>query len=144
MAADDTTAVDRSGSLLLVWDVSPDQEEPWRRFLQELSGPRLREFAKSRHRASVSAETVWFAPRSSGGGVAIVWLEAEDPEQSLRKLTAELAAMTPFDSRYATQMCGPIGCDSARLARAVRGERLFGWRGTSGEGDQPEAEGSVG
>ena len=26
-----------SKSLLLVWNVSPDQEEPWRRFLQELS-----------------------------------------------------------------------------------------------------------
>ena len=29
-----------SKSLLLVWNVSPDQEEPWRRFLQELSDSR--------------------------------------------------------------------------------------------------------
>ena len=27
---------------LLVWDVPPAQEEPWRRFLQELSGSRQR------------------------------------------------------------------------------------------------------
>lgn len=130
--------------MLLVWDVSPDREEPWRRFLQELSGPRHEEFASSRHRASVSAETVWFAPRSSGGGMAIVWLEAEDPERALRELTAELAARTPFGLWYATQMRGLFGCDPARLARAARGELLFGWRGTSDEGEQPGKEGSVG
>jgi hypothetical protein len=36
---------------LLAWDISTDQEEPWRRFLQELqelSGSRYQEYAESR------------------------------------------------------------------------------------------------
>jgi hypothetical protein len=51
---------------LLVWDVSADQEEPWRRLLQELSGPRHEEYAESRRRLGVSAEPVWLSPKSSG------------------------------------------------------------------------------
>ena len=39
MAAGDSGNV-VSKSLLLAWDVPPDQEEPWRRFLQELSSSR--------------------------------------------------------------------------------------------------------
>ena len=80
---------------LLVWDVPPDREEPWRRLLQELSGPRYEEYAQSRRRLGVSAESVWLAPKPSGAGVAVVYLKAEDPEWVLRELAA---SDTPFDS----------------------------------------------
>ena len=80
---------------LLAWDVTADQEEPWRRFLQELSGSRYEEYAKSRRRMGISAESVWLAPKPSGGGVAVVYPEAEDPEWVLRELAA---SDTPFDS----------------------------------------------
>jgi hypothetical protein len=121
-------------SLLLAWDVPPNQEEPWRRFLQELSGSRYEEYAESRRRLGISAESVWLAPKPSGGGVAVVCLEAEDPERALRELAASGA---PFDSWYATQMHRLFGCDLARLPR-VAGELLFAWREASGEGEQEE------
>ena len=82
---------------LLVWDVPADQEEPWRRFLQELSGSRFEEYATSRRRLGVTAESVWLAPKPSGGGVAIVCLEAEDLEQALRELAE---SEIPFDTWY--------------------------------------------
>ena len=42
--------------LLLAWDVSADQEEPWRRLLQELSDARREEeYVQSRRRLGVSA-----------------------------------------------------------------------------------------
>ena len=42
--------------LLLAWEVSADQEEPWRRLLQELSDARREEeYVQSRRRLGVSA-----------------------------------------------------------------------------------------
>jgi hypothetical protein len=122
---------------LLVWQVSGDEEEPWRRFLQELAGPRLEGYAESRRRLGIFAESVWFAPKPSGGGTAVVFLEAEDPEWALREVIAELAASeTPFDSWLGRGMHQLFGRDFAQLPRAARGELLFAWREASDEGKQ--------
>ena len=83
--------------MLLVWNVPSDQEEPWRRFLQELSEPRYEEYARSRQRLGVATELVWLAPKPSGGGVAVVYLEAENPERVLGELGASEA---PFDAWF--------------------------------------------
>ena len=125
--------------LLLAWEVQADQEEPWRRFLQELSGPRYEEYAQSRRSLGILAEFVWLAPKPSGGGVAVVFLEAEDPERALRELAA---SETPFDSWYGKEMRRLFGRDFARLARVAGGEPLFAWREMSGEGEQEPREGS--
>jgi hypothetical protein len=114
-----------SRSLLLAWDVPPDQEEPWRRFLQELSSSRYEEYAQSRRRLDVTAESVWLAPKPSGGGAAIVYLEASNPERVLGELAASEA---PFDSWYGKQMRTLFGLDLGRLERAGSGELLFAWR----------------
>ena len=135
MSVDSTDAIDRVS--LLAWQVSADQEEPWRRFLQELSGPRFEEYADSRLSLGISAESVWFAPKPSGGGIAVVLLEAEDPERALRELVAELAASeTTFDSWLRREMHELFGYDLAQLPRAARSELLFAWREASGEGKQ--------
>jgi hypothetical protein len=109
---------------LLAWDVPPDQEEPWRRFLQELSDSRFEQYAQSRRRLGVLTESVWLAPKPSGGGVAVIYLEAEDPEWALRELAA---SDTPFDSWYGTQMRRLFGFDLARLPRVTDSELLFAW-----------------
>ena len=103
-------SVDRTGATgrtsLFVWQVTADQEEPWRRFLQELSGSRFEEYAESRRRLDISAESVWFAPKPSGGGLAVVWLEAKDPERALSELVAKLAAQeAPFSTRGSGRRC---------------------------------------
>lgn len=130
MSVDSTGAIGRAS--LFVWQVSADQEEPWRRFLQELSGSRFEEYMESRRCLGVSAESVWLAPKSSGEGVAVVYLEAEDPKRVLRELAA---SDTPFDSWYRTQMRELFDCDLARLWRVAGGEPLFTWREASGEGE---------
>jgi hypothetical protein len=122
---------------LFVWQVSAEQEEPWRRFLQELADRRLEGYAESRRRLGIFAEYVWFTPEPSGGGTAVVFLEAENPERALRELVADLAASgTPFDSWLRRRMHELFGCDFARLPRAARGELLFAWREASGNGEQ--------
>jgi len=127
MSGDSTGAF--GGASLLVWQVSADQEEPWRRFLQELSGSHLQGYARSRQRLGIFAESVWFAPKPSGGGAAIVCLEAEDPEQALRELVAELATSeTFFDSWLRRELHEVFGCSFAQLPRLARSELLFAWR----------------
>ncbi len=132
-----------SRTTLLAWDVSADQEEPWRRFLQELSGSRYEQYADSRRRLGITAEYVWLAPKPSGGGVAVIFLEAEDPERALRELVAELAGSgTHFDSWYRKETRKLFGCDFTRLPRVTGSELLFAWREGSGEGELEPPEGS--
>ena len=120
----------------MVWDVSADQEEPWRRLLQELqelSDARREEeeYVQSRRRLGISTESVWLVAKSSGGGRAVVHLEAlEDPEWVLGEFAASKA---PFDSWYSGGMRKLFGFDLARLPRAGSGELLFAWR----DGDVP-------
>jgi hypothetical protein len=135
MSGDSPRTIGRAS--LIAWQVSAEQEEPWRRFLQELSGPRFEEYAKSRRLLNIFAVSVWFAPKPSGGGTAVVFLEAEDPERALRELVAELAAsVTPLDSWFRREMYELFGCDFARLPRRGRGELLFAWQEVSGEGEE--------
>jgi hypothetical protein len=120
--------------LLLVWYITADQEEPWRRLLQELSDARWEEeeeYVGSRRRLGVSAESVWLIPKPLGGGLAVVYLEAlEDPERALGELAASKA---PFDSWYSGRMRKLFGFDLARVPGAGSGELLFAWR----DGDVP-------
>jgi hypothetical protein len=121
-------------TLLLAWDVSADREEPWRRLLQELSyGRREEEYMDSRRRLGISAESVWLVPKPSGGGVAVVYLEAADPERVLGDLAA---SELPFDSWYGGAMRKLFGSDLARLPRAASSDLLFAWRDDLGQGER--------
>jgi hypothetical protein len=121
-------------SLLLAWDVPADQEEPWRRLLQELSDARREEeYVVSRRSLGVSTESVWLVPKPSGGGMAMVYLEAEDLERVLGELAASKA---PFDSCYSRGMRKLFGFDLARLARAAGGELLFAWHDDAVRGER--------
>ncbi len=105
--------------------------------MQELSGSHFEEYANSRRRLDIFAESVWFAPKPSGGGAAVVFLEAEDPERALRELVAEIAASeTPFDSWLGREMHELFGSDVAPVPRPARGELLFAWREATVEEEQ--------
>jgi hypothetical protein len=127
--------------LVLAWDVPPDQEEPWRRFLQDLSASRHEQYAQSRRRLGILTESVWLAPKPSGGGVAIVYLKADNPDQVLREIAASDA---PFDSWYETQMRRHFGFDLRQSPRVAGGELLFAWRDDDvpGEYGKPEDDGN--
>jgi hypothetical protein len=127
MSVESTDAIGRAA--LFAWQVSANQEEPWRRFLQELSGPRFKEYAELRRRLGISAEAVY--------------LEADNPEWAVRELVAELAAPdNSFDSWFRREMHELFGCDFTQLPRAARSELLFTWREASGEGKQEIPKGS--
>jgi hypothetical protein len=86
---------------------------------------------------------MWFTPKPYGGGVAVVLLEAEDPERALNEVVAELAASeTPFGSWLGKERHNLFGCDFVRLLRVAGGEPLFAWREAPSEGEQEPREGS--
>ena len=112
---------------MLAWNVSAYQEEPWRRLLQELSEARREEeeYVVSRRRLGISAESVWLVPKPCGGGMAVTYLEALDPEWVLRELATSEA---PFDLWYSRGMRKLFGFDLARVPRVAGGELLFASR----------------
>ena len=126
---------DVARTLLIAWEVSAIKEEPWRRLLQELSYARKGEYTASRRRLGISAESVWLVPKPAGGGVAVVYLEASDPERALDELAASEA---PFDSWYSGAMRELFGFELAWLPRAGSSELLFTWRDDRGP-DEREA-----
>src|SRR5215217_2177281 len=131
---------DMKGLLLLACDISAEQEEPWRRLLQELSeAGRKEEYAQSRRRLGVSAESLWLVPtKPRGGGVAVACLQADNPERVMKELAA---TDVPFDSWYGTQMRKAFGFDVARLPRAASGALLYSWRDEARS--EPEASKST-
>jgi hypothetical protein len=88
---------------------------------------------ESRRRVGVTAESVWLVAKPSGGGVAVVYLEALDPERVLGELAASEA---PFDLWYTGAMRKLFGFDLARLPGAGRTEILFTWRDDRGPGER--------
>ena len=122
---------------MLAWDVPADQEEPWRRFLQDLSESRYEQYAQSRRRLGILTESVWLAPKPSGGGVMIVYLKADNPDQVLREIAASDA---PFDSWYGTQMRRHFGFDLRQLPRIAGGELLFAWRDCDPDNLPPQSK----
>ena len=105
--------------------------------MQELSDAGRKEkdgYLQSRRRLGVSAESVWLVPtKPRGGGVAVVCLEASDPERVLGDLAA---SELPFDTWYGGAMRKLFGFDLARLAPAGSSELLFAWRDDRGQGER--------
>jgi len=119
-----------SRALLLTWDVRSDREEPWRRLLQELSEAHWQEeHVAACRRLGISVESIWFVPKMGGGGTAVIYLEAEDPERTMREL---VASETFFDSWGIGGMGRFFGfgftLDSVQASRVAGGELLFAWR----------------
>ena len=74
--------------------------------------------------------------------MAVVLLEAEDPEWALELAPRELAASeAPFYSWYGAQMRRLFGCDLARSPPVAGDGLLFARREAPDEGEQEPPEG---
>ena len=70
------------------------EEEPWRRFLQELEGSRTEEYEDLKRRMGVRRVRVWLQRTARGGELTIVHLEVEKPREIVKRF---IAADGPFD-----------------------------------------------
>ena len=114
----------------MAWDVRPDGEEPWRRLLQELSEAHWREeHVAACRRLGISVESIWFVPKMGGGGTAVIYLEAEDPERTLRELVASETLLESWGVQGMGRFFGfGSSLDSVQGSRVTGGELLFSWR----------------
>jgi hypothetical protein len=98
--------------------------------LQDLSDPRwLEEHVAACRRLGISVEFMWFVPKLGGGGTAVVYLEAEEPERTLRELMAYETLLESWGIGGMRRFFGfGYSLDYAQASRVVDGELLFSWR----------------
>jgi hypothetical protein len=108
-------------SIAIAGPILAGKEEPWRRFLQELSGSRSREYGDLMQRLGIFAERVWLM-RTRGSETAIAYFEARDPQQALARL---VASEEPFDLWFKEKLREFHGCDLARLQKRWYPELVF-------------------
>jgi hypothetical protein len=101
--------------------ILPGKEEPWRRFLQELSGSRTEEYEEFKWRLGILAERVWLM-RTPDGETAIGYFEVYDPQEALARLAA---SERPFDSWLREKLREFHGCDITRLRSGWHPELVF-------------------
>ena len=110
--------------LRFVLPILPEKEEAWRRFYQEISGSRRREYEESRRRLGITGECVWVS-QVPQGEIAIVALETEDIEHVISQLaTTDL----PFDRWFRQQLQVFYGLDVTQLQAAPPNELIFTWQ----------------
>jgi hypothetical protein len=103
--------------------ILPDREEEWRRFVQEVAEERLSEYEGLRRRLGISNESAWLT-RTKGGEMAMVYLEAEDPE---RIVPALAASEEPFDLWFKERLLEYHGRDFVRVPGRAAAKLIFAY-----------------
>lgn len=104
--------------------ILPGKQEAWRRFCQELLESRYCEYEESRQRLGISREVTWFA-QTVQGEMAIVYMEADEPEQVFPVLAA---SELPFDEWLRQQLVELHGFEVAKRPRGLACELIFSWQ----------------
>ena len=107
--------------------ILPGKQEAWRRFCQELQESRYCEYEESRLRLGITREVTWFA-RTAQGEVAIVYLEADHPEQVFPGLAA---SDLPFDGWLRQQLLELHGFEVAKRPHDLAQELIYTWQASS-------------
>ena len=107
-------------AVTLAVPIPPEHLEAWRRFIQELALSKRPEFERSRKTVGVSAESIWLV-----AGIAVWWLEAEDPEGAILRLAA---SDQPFDHWFKRQMHDLVGLELIELLVQSRTELVLEWK----------------
>lgn len=112
-------------AVALVAPILPNREEEWRRFVQEVMEERLDEYEGLRRRLGISNESVWISHADGANTVAVVYLEAEDPE---RIAPALAASEEPFDLWFKGRLLECHGYELPRAPRRLAARPIFAYR----------------
>ena len=104
--------------------ILPGKQEAWRRFCQELLESHSGEYQESRRRLGITREVTWFS-QTAQGEMALVYLEADHPEQVFPALAA---SDLHFDSWLRQQLLELHGLDVAKLPHGLAHELIFTWQ----------------
>ena len=104
--------------------ILPGKQEAWRRFCQELRESRYCEYDESRRSLGISREVTWFA-HTAQGEMAIIYMEADQPEQVFSTLAA---SDRPFDDWLRQQLVELHGFEVEKRPRGLACELIFSWQ----------------
>ncbi len=110
-------------AIALAFPILPGKLDAWKRFVQEMAGPRRSEHEASRRRMGVSVERVWHQTTPQGD-LAIVYEEADDLAQGLPRLAA---SQEPFDVWFKQQVLEIHGVDFNQPLPGPLPELVFDW-----------------
>lgn len=111
-------------ALAFVLPILPGKQEAWRRFCQELLESRYCEYEESRKHLGITREVIWLA-QIAQGEMAIVYLEADHPEQVFPDLAA---SDLPFDGWLRQQLLELHGFDAAKRPHGLIQELIYAWQ----------------
>jgi hypothetical protein len=100
----------------------PGKLEAWRKFAQEMAGPRKKEHDESRRRLGVTMERAWIQPTPQGN-LIIVYRESEGDAESF--YTRLAASKEPFNVWFKQQVKELHGLDDDQPPQAPPPELAF-------------------
>ena len=78
-------------SVAFVAPILPGKLEAWKRFNNEINGPRRKEFEDQQKRSGITRHRVWLQ-QTPGGDMALVVQEGEDPQRAMEALATSTDA----------------------------------------------------
>ncbi len=84
--------------------ILPGKTQQWRRFVEELNGPRRKEYEDARRRQGVRERA--FLQSTPQGDVVIVTMEGDDPMESFRRFAATNDPFTRWFNQQVTEIHG--------------------------------------
>jgi hypothetical protein len=111
-------------AITFLWPILPGKQETWRRFCQVLVGRHICEYVESRRRLGITKESIWLA-QTPHGDLAIVYLEAQHPEDVLVRLGA---SDLPFDRWLRKQLLELHGLNLTQPGSHPSNELVLVWQ----------------
>ena len=110
-------------ALAFVASILPGKQEAWRRFYQALEGSRRHQYEEFHKRLRITKELTWLT-ETPQGDVAILYLEADSPEQILSDLAR---SNIPFDCWFKEQLVELYGLNVEKQHTTHVNEPIFAW-----------------
>lgn len=111
-------------AMVITAPILPGKVEAWRRFCQEIEGRRQQGYKESRRQLGIASEAVWLL-RTPRANVAVVRLDAEEPEHLLARLAA---SQHPFDRWFKERLHHICGLDLTPASLGPTMELVFDWQ----------------
>jgi hypothetical protein len=111
-------------SFASVFPLLPGKTEQWKRFCQEMVGPRLREYEASNKRLGITRDFASLQ-QTPQGDVTVVYLEAQDIP---RVFEGYASSQEPFDVWYREQLKDIHGVDFSQPLPGPLPEVFIDWR----------------
>jgi hypothetical protein len=99
--------------IALAIPILPGKTPEWRKFMEEVNGPRQQEFADSRRRAGLHERT--FLQQTPMGDLVIVTLEGDDPGRSFGQLMTGTDEFSKWFGERAMAVHGDIPAPTTGL-----------------------------